>query len=793
MFGKTLVMLFFGFSLLLSAGCDGTKDREEKYLNKAKAYFDEGNYEKMRVDLKNVLQINPKNIEARYLTALLAERNQEWRKMFGNLAAVIEEKPDHYEAQLKLGMLYLFSKDIVKASQKVELVLAVEPDNPDALALKATIHLSKKEIAEAKALLNKALQVEPGHYDASLLSIKMLGAEKNMTEASRVLEASLAAHPDKLKLSLVKINLLMAEDRKDEIEPVYLSLLQRFPENETLYYNFAKFYVLEKKIDEAEQVLKNLVVQLPDKDQPKFVWIDFLKRERGVEQAKKALETLIVENPDNFGFRFAELSIYQGQPEKIQLLLEKIIDDDKLGPAGIEARNKLAQLVNSQGHQDQARKLVDEVIELDSKNVQSLLFRAGLSIKEGDADSALADARTVLRDNPQSEKALMIQAAAQLKLKTAELAEETLEKIVALYPKNLIAIKDLARLKVRNKDDIKAIELLESARVMFKDDLDIPVMLIDLYGKSQKWDKAEEIAKALLENSETKELPHYKLAQLYLGQKKYKQAIVEFRSVLATKPAALDALAGLVNSYLALKQEKEAEIILDKTIAENKDNPALLTMRAELHRSLKQFDDAERLFKRVVELKPKVELGYKNLTTVYLIQKQLDKAIAVYQQGLQEIPESGVFLMQLAILNTVVGETEKAIEAYEILLLKFPKNLLAVNNLSALLVESSDQEDIEKAYVLSDQLKDSTYPAFQDTYGWVSFKNGKIDDALTVLESVMRSEKVVPEMHYHMAMVYISKERNEEAKLELEKAIENDSKFNGLEEAKAALEKLNSM
>ncbi|MCK5191929.1 MAG: tetratricopeptide repeat protein, partial [Methylococcales bacterium] len=346
---------------------------------------------------------------------------------------------------------------------------------------------------------------------------------------------------------------------------------------------------------------------------------------------------------------------------------------------------------------------------------------------------------------------------------------------------------------VAQKETAEAIKLLENAKQMHKDDRDISVMLIDLYGKDKQWEKAENIAKALLENSETKELPHYKLAQLYMGQQKFEEAIVQFRHVLVTKPTASDVLAGMVNSYLALKQDKKAEELLDNILAENKDNPALLTMRAELYRNNKQFSDAERMFKRIIELKPNVELGYKNLATVYLVQKQLANALNVYQQGLLAIPESSVFYMQLAIINTIKDDTINAIGAYENLLLKTPDNLLAVNNLAALLVESSDQKQVEKALTIIAPLKDSEYTAFLDTYGWVNFKNGKTDEALIALESVISKEDVIPEMHYHLGMVYIEKGRVEEAKLELEKAVAEDAKYKALETAKAELEKLKTM
>ncbi len=790
---KRVLALCLGVSLLSLAGCEGTEEREVKYFNKAQAYFDEDNFEKMQVELKNVLQINPKNINARYLMALAAEKEQDWRKMFSNLSAVVEAKPDHYAAQLKLGKLLLFSKENDKASEKAELVLANEPNNPDALALKATIHLSKKENAEAKALLNKVLEIEPGHYDASLLLIKMLGDEKNLTEAKQILENALAAHPDKLKLSLVKVNILMAEDKKEEAEVLFQSLVQKFPENENLSFSLAKLYISEEKNDQAEAVLRNLVAKLPEKDQPKFVLIDFLTRQRGVEQAEKEIDILISEAPDNFGFRFAKISLYKDQPEKIQQILESIIEDDKLGASGINARNKLAKLLSLKEDKEQARELLEQVIELDSRNTEALLFRSSILIQEKDFDGALADARTVLRDNPESEKALMLQAVAQLNTNKVELAKQSLEKVLLVNPKNLSAIKDLARIKVAQKDEAGAIKLLENARTLFKDDQSISVMLIDLYGKNKHWEKAEGLAKGLLDSSDAKELPHYKLAQLYMGQQKFESAITEFQKILVTKPTAPDVLAGLVNSYLALKQEQKAEKLLDNAVASNKDNAALLTMRAELYRQRKQLTDAERLFKRVIELKPKVELGYNNLASIYLIQKQLEKAILVYQQGLQALPENGNFLMQIAVLSTAAGDREKAIDAYEKLLKIAPDNLLAINNLAVLLVERADQKAIEKAYSLIGPLKDSKHSAFLDTYGWTNYKNGKIDEALIALETVTKKADVIPEMHYHLGMLYIEKGRTEEAKLELEKAIANDAKFYGLDSAKEALQKLKGM
>jgi len=233
--------------------------------------------------------------------------------------------------------------------------------------------------------------------------------------------------------------------------------------------------------------------------------------------------------------------------------------------------------------------------------------------------------------------------------------------------------------------------------------------------------------------------------------------------------------------------------MLDNAIAENKGNAIFLTMRGELYRQQKQYADAERLFSRVIELKPQVELGYKNLATIYQMQKQLDKLINVFEQGVEAIPESGSFLMQLGILNTVAGDIEKAIDAYQKLLQVVPDNLLATNNLAALLVETADKQKIETANSLVSSLKDSEYPAFLDTYGWTRFKAGNVDEALIALESAVNKEGVTPEMNYHLALVYIEKGRVEEAKMELEKAVVEGAKFKGIEVAKSELKRLKEM
>ena len=150
------ICFFVVFCLLTLTACfDSSVEREAKYYSKAQAYVDEQNYDKARVELKNVLQINAKNAEARYLLAQVEEKEKNWQQMFGHLSAVVELQPEHIGAQLDLAKLYMLSKDFDQALQKAELVLTKAPENANALTLKSAILLFQGEQGEGKSFVGK--------------------------------------------------------------------------------------------------------------------------------------------------------------------------------------------------------------------------------------------------------------------------------------------------------------------------------------------------------------------------------------------------------------------------------------------------------------------------------------------------------------------------------------------------------------------------------------------------------------------------------------------------------------
>ena len=91
-----LILLLVASHLLTA--CDGADARKAKYLEKGKAYIQEKNYDKAKVELKNVIQIDPKYAEAYYLMGTVAEAEQSYM-------TALRLKPDDSVTQNNLKKL----------------------------------------------------------------------------------------------------------------------------------------------------------------------------------------------------------------------------------------------------------------------------------------------------------------------------------------------------------------------------------------------------------------------------------------------------------------------------------------------------------------------------------------------------------------------------------------------------------------------------------------------------------------------------------------------------------------
>ena len=173
------------------------------------------------------------------------------------------------------------------------------------------------------------------------------------------------------------------------------------------------------------------------------------------------------------------------------------------------------------------------------------------------------------------------------------------------------------------------------------------------------------------------------------------------------------------------------------------------------------------------------------LATFYSQQGELDKAAAVYTKALDASPDEPRYVLSLAGIRERQQQYEEAITLYEGFLANNPDNVIATNNLAALLADHrSDEASLNKAKELASKLAASNQPALLDTLGWVYYRVGEYDKAAEILSGVVEQAPDVPVFRYHLGMTYYKQGDNRAAKEILSKAVAADMNYDGVEEAR---------
>ena len=83
-----------------------------------------------------------------------------------------------------------------------------------------------------------------------------------------------------------------------------------------------------------------------------------------------------------------------------------------------------------------------------------------------------------------------------------------------------------------------------------------------------------------------------------------------------------------------------------------------------------------------------------------------------------------------------------------------------------------DEESLARAADVARRLADAEVPAFQDTYGWISYHREEFEEALTYLEPAAEGLPDNPVVLYHLGMTYAALDRSEEARETLQRAVD---------------------
>ncbi|MFN4128271.1 MAG: tetratricopeptide repeat protein [Paracoccaceae bacterium] len=782
---RTSTLLLSAFLAL--AGCQSSEEKAEGYFQSGMTLLAAGDEERALVEFRNVFKYDGFHKEARKTYADTLLKRGELREAYGQYLRLIEQYPDTVEirqtlAEMSLG---LGNWDEVERHGRAALQLT-----PDALGVQAIgLALDYRAAVTARDAMKEAeisrkaeaLQTDlPENLVLRRILIDHLLRGPDPQAARPQIDAALELSPKNLEFHSMRLRLLGLAEDVAGIGAQLKTMVALFPENEEMRASLIRWFMVQRDFAGAEAFLRAQAGDLTADTKGHLAVVQLLDATKGRGAAKAELAQLISANTgspnaDVYGAFLAAMAFEDGQSDQAIQQLDAILE--KAAPSDQTRRLMAmqAQMLDRTGARDKAEALVEKILTEDASNVDALKLRAAWYIASDRAGAAILDLRTAQGQAPRDPHIMTLMAAAYERDGSRDLAAEQLAKAFetsGAAPDESLRYASLLRQQGRPQ---VAETVLTDARRVSPAHMGVLTALAEVLLENAKWPQAREVADTLrqLGTPETIGAAERVQAAILFGQNRVDEGLALLETQAQASGDDVRPSVVVVLTQIRAGKTAEARSFLDETLKKAPDDPTLRLLSANVDAILGKTAEAEAAYRALIADDPKADLPVRLLYGLLVSAGRDADARKVLDAGLAAQPDNENLLWTRASLLEQEGRFDETITIYETLYERNTSNIVAANNLASMITSyRDDPESLERAYAIARRLRDSGVPAFQDTYGWIEYRRGNLDEALKYLESGAKGLPNDPLAQLHLGMVYADLGRKDEALTQLRRALE---------------------
>jgi len=281
------------------AGC-GSHDDPGTLLASAKKYIAKGDYSASTIQLKNVLQKDPKNAEARYLLGLSLLKNGDASGAEIELNKAVELGLRSDEVQVALARARLDKGEADKVITEFGLKTLASPKMQAELrGIVGMAQLARNRIDDARKTFTEALALDSTDATASLGMARIEASQKNFAQAMSRVDAVLSASPGSLEALMLKGNLNEAQGKSEPAEKAYRDAIGVAPHQVGPRLSLIALLVNNHLVDKATTEVSELEKIAPKDPRTFYAKALLLVEERKYAAAKEAILQVLKVAPNH--------------------------------------------------------------------------------------------------------------------------------------------------------------------------------------------------------------------------------------------------------------------------------------------------------------------------------------------------------------------------------------------------------------------------------------------------------------------------------------------------------------
>jgi tetratricopeptide (TPR) repeat protein len=703
---------------------ESPREARDRYLVAGYDYVKDGKMPEAVIMFKNAVQVDPNSAEARYELGLAHMRRRDLSQAFAELRRAVELKPALLNARHQLGLLYIIDRNIAGAREQLTAIRTHDSAAFEARYLGAAVALAEQDLD---------------------------GALKEMGQAVH-----------------------RAEDEKS-------------PNLADVYIELGNIHLLKKNWDQAENSYR------------RAIGIDrkLLRAREGLASVymlkghdDKARDELILAtriDPTNEDALHL-LGNFYARTNRIEEYEQFYRDLTQAKPKSSTGKKRMAEILFTKGDVVSAQKYLDEILKAEPRDKHALLLRGRIYLIEKDFRRAYDTFTRITAEDLRLAPAFYFLGAAQLGLGDVAQARGSLLKALELSPEAIEPRVMLAEIYLGSGD-------IESAR----GDIDLVLKYAPQNRSALLISAAAYLAKgeadkslAVLRKAQSLD-PEDARTYLLSGaasllQKNYAQAVKEFEACLSRDPNVLEALNSIALTMVRQGNRKGAMERVERHFPKTKLQAEVLQLLGQLSLDAKEFDAGIDYLRRAIGLKPDLMPAYFLIGSAYIAQNKTDEAVREYENVIKRNPRNAAAHTILGVLKDQKQQYGKANEHYEMALKINPDFVPAANNLAWNYAVHSGNLDLALPLAQKARELSPGNPQILDTLGWIYYKKGLFDNAVTLLkDSSEKLQNAEPIVLYHLGAAYQKGGRRSEAREALTKALALNKDFPGADEARRFL------
>ena len=772
--------------VLSVSACKSAEERAEEHYQRGLELMESGDNQRAIVEFRNVFQIDGSHQEARHrLAELLLNHRKNLQGAYGQYLRLVEQYPDDLKARIELSELAFLARNWDEVDRHGEKAAELAPENDRvkiiSLARDYRAAAIEEDATGRREQANAALAMLESAPESIVLRNILIDSnlrDQEFNAAIEQLDWLLERDPDNALYWRQRLSVLVRLGDNSAIENQLREMVDRFPDDNSHKLSLVRFFMSRQEVDKAETFLRELADKAPaDEPGARLDLIRFLSEMRSPAAAMEETQKAIADAGDPLPFRVmaAGLEFGMGEREKAVATLEDVLTTAEPSEQTRGIKVSLARMLLTLGNEVGARARVEEVLAEDARNANALKMQAGWLIEADDTDGAIAALRIALEEAPEDSQAMTLMANAYTRAGRNELARDFLALAVDASNNAPTETIRYARVLMSEERYLPAEDILKKSLRLNQNNVEILVLMGQLYIAMEDLSRADQIARALREIG----TPQSVTAANGLEAERINmrsgpdEAMAFLESVADEADASLATRVSLVRARLGTGDSEGALKLARELSAENPDSQPLRAVLATTEAVNGNLDEAEVIYESMLETNP-------NQSTIWLALAQLkarqgDPAAgrAAIDEALGHQPDNVNLLWAKSSYLERDGEFDEAIEIYSRLYEQDSNSIVISNNLASMLsTYRQDEESLERAYIIARRFRDAQIPAMQDTYGWIAHRRGDSEEALPYLEAAAEGLPNDAVVQYHLGQAYLALGRQEDALTQFRKTLE---------------------